>query len=112
MAWALKFAANAAASTNYAVGKKINFGFQAEVRPIRMIRCDQKYYKNTDPEPLRNRTWFVPRLPISVAVNGTNNPPSGSQPSGTVYAELENLFVNQVAPTLYTNNNPNNNPML
>lgn len=100
LAWAMQFAANPI-TDNYRIAKKSNTDFYAEVRPIRIIRCDQQYYNNTDPAALRNRTWFVPRLPISAVINGTTNPASGSPPS--YFANSQSTSDIQAVPTLYKN---------
>jgi hypothetical protein len=50
-----------------------------EARLIRLIRCDQRYYKNTDNEFVRNRLWMVPRLTDSAIANGSSKP-LGTEP--------------------------------
>lgn len=74
-AWAVRFpetpdSSSTISGEGFSVKKENNFGVQYELRPIRMIRCDQNYYTNADNQILRNRTWNVPRLPISVIVDG------------------------------------------
>lgn len=99
-AWAIRFPEAPDSSTTisgegFSVKKENNFGVQHELRPIRMIRCDQNYYTNTDNQILRNRTWNVPRLPISVIVDGKAQ-------DGNVFTSLT-YNSNSVSETLYRN---------
>jgi hypothetical protein len=79
---------------------------KAELRLVRMIRCDQKYYTNkppiNTPEVLRNRTWMVPRLTDGAICNGTypqsvlGNPPDPyTAASFTQDPQTSTIFNNQ-----------------
>lgn len=48
-----------------------------ELRLVRMIRCDQKYYSVLAPEYNANALWNVPRLTDAAICNGTNQPSAG-----------------------------------
>ena len=43
---------------------------QYEVRPIRMIRCDGRYYSTTDNPTKYWRFWAVPSININNIING------------------------------------------
>lgn len=66
------------AVSDFKVKKAHDFDDRYELRMVRLIRCDQRYYDNTSPELLRNRTWTIPRLTDSAICNGTNQPINGS----------------------------------
>lgn len=81
-AWALKFPAfdtetqSAPVSTDFKVKKGDDFYDKYELRLVRLIRCDQRYYgneyNNTGYEICANRMWHIPRLTDGAIVNGTN----------------------------------------
>ena len=100
-AWAIKFdPAVSPNSSNFKVGKKNNSTETYEVRPVRMIRCDQQYYDNDDPQGIRNRVWNVPRLPLSVVVNGTD------QFDTIYYGRVSQFQRDNIESTLYKNIDP------
>jgi hypothetical protein len=80
-AWALKFPQfdiniqSASSSTDFRVKKAHDFNDKYEVRMVRLVRCDQKYYDNNNSvEFTRNRTWMIARLTDAAICNGTNQP--------------------------------------
>lgn len=55
--------------------KKANdFNDRYELRLVRFIRCDQRYYSNSTNEQLVNSVWNVPRLTESAICNGSTQP--------------------------------------
>ena len=86
-AWAMKFPApGSETNTNlYRLRKFSDNSDKAEVRLVRMIRCDNRYFKNEGTstgqknsitqenvdERLKNNCWAVPRLTASAIVNGS-----------------------------------------
>lgn len=86
-AWALNFS-NLQDSTqidpsgNVTARKLHDYDDKAELRLVRMIRCDQRYYSNPDTEDLRNRVWMVPKLTSNAIVNGTNRATTGAPAAG------------------------------
>ena len=103
-AWAINFHTTL---TLMAIAKKDNSIFEAELRPIRIVRCDEQYYKNADPDLIRNATWFVPRFDDSIITSGTTNTISGTLPSKI---NTKNLY--DPHSNIYQNYNPNNNIFL
>jgi hypothetical protein len=73
-AWAIKFDPNttqtSANTSNYKVSKFHDLDDRLELRLVRMVRCDQRYYDQNSPETLKNSFWQVPRLTISSVVCG------------------------------------------
>ena len=74
-AWAIKFWPQPGfgadqALERFKIKKADCYNDTFELRPVRMIRCDQKYYTKDDPEDLRNNVWFVPKLPPAAIVTG------------------------------------------
>jgi hypothetical protein len=88
-AWVLKFPEfdiqnqSSPAASNFKVKKAHDFDDRYELRLVRLIRCDQRYYNNSSAELLRNRTWMVARLTDAAICNGTNQPITGSIPTYT-----------------------------
>jgi len=71
-AWAIKFdSTTSPTDTNFKVKKADNYNDFYELRPVRLIRCDQNYYDNNDDTAQRNAFWHVPRLSIAAIVKGT-----------------------------------------
>jgi hypothetical protein len=85
-AWALKFPAFASRNnvSAYRIRKMSDTEDKAELRLVRMIRCDNRYFSNEGTlngdkstaqnnvdEPLKNNCWAVPRLTASAIANGT-----------------------------------------
>ena len=86
-AWAMKFAAVGSETIPnlYRLRKFSDNSDKAEVRLVRMIRCDNRYFKNEGTstgqknsitqenvdERLKNNCWAVPRLTASAIVNGS-----------------------------------------
>jgi hypothetical protein len=83
-AWVMKFpeyninTQNAPAVSEFKIKKAHDFDDRYELRMVRLIRCDQRYYDNSSPELLRNRTWTIPRLTDAAICNGTNQPINGT----------------------------------
>lgn len=92
-AWAMKFAAPGfEGSIQYRLRKFSDTDDKAEVRLVRMIRCDNRYFKNEGTssgakntttqsnvdEALKNNCWAVPRLTASAIVNGSEQYSSSS----------------------------------
>jgi hypothetical protein len=87
-AWALKFATFDNRTTNqYRTRKMSDTEDKAELRLVRMIRCDNRYFSNEGTalgnkstaqtnvnEPLKNNCWAVPRLTASSIANGCAQP--------------------------------------
>ena len=76
-AWAMKFDPSTSTQTpsnypNYKVSKFDDFGDRLELRLVRMIRCDQRYYDNANINHLAKTSfWMVPRMTISsIALGG------------------------------------------
>ena len=75
-AWAMKFDQGPAGFEvntgldKYKIKKADCYRNEYELRPVRMIRCDQKYYNNESPEDLRNNVWFVPKLTPAAIITG------------------------------------------
>jgi hypothetical protein len=71
-AWAIKFDPNTLSQNinNYKVSKFHDLDDRLELRLVRMVRCDQRYYDQNSPETLKNSFWQVPRLTISSVVCG------------------------------------------
>jgi hypothetical protein len=103
-AWAIQFTPNPA---NQRVAKKNNTNFYAELRPIRIIRCDQQFYKNSDPDIVRNGTWFVPRFSDALITSGTNSTKTGTLPN-----KINTQALYNPESDIYKNYNPTNNPLL
>lgn len=86
-AWAMKFAPSGSETNQnlYRLRKFSDNSDKAEVRLVRMIRCDNRYFKNEGTstgqknsttqanvdEKLKNNCWAVPRLTASAIVNGS-----------------------------------------
>jgi hypothetical protein len=109
-AWAINMNPNSLA-TNVKIAKKDNFTFEAELRPIRIIRCDEQFYKNADPDLIRNATWFVPRFSDALITSGTTSTKSGTLPNKINTQELYNNSPDPESD-IYKNYNPTDNPML
>ena len=71
-AWAIKFDPSTTSQNinNYKVSKFHDLDDRLELRLVRMVRCDQRYYDQNSPETLKNSFWQVPRLTISSVVCG------------------------------------------
>ena len=73
-AWAMKFDPSTSSQTvsNYKVSKFDDFRDRLELRLVRMIRCDQRYYDNANINHLAKTSfWMVPRMTISsIALGG------------------------------------------
>ena len=76
-AWAMKFDPSTSTQTvsnypNYKVSKFDDFRDRLELRLVRMIRCDQRYYDNASTNHLAKTSfWMVPRMTISsIALGG------------------------------------------
>jgi hypothetical protein len=71
-AWAIKFDPNTTGQdiNKYKVSKFHDLDDRLELRLVRMVRCDQRYYDQNSPETLKNSFWQVPRLTISSVVCG------------------------------------------
>jgi hypothetical protein len=96
-AWAIKFdPAPNPTDSNFKVKKADNFNDFFELRPVRLIRCDQNYYDNNDDPATRNAFWNVPRLSISAIVNGSD------QYNTAFYANV-NFNVENIPSYLYRN---------
>ena len=85
-AWALKFPVFGSRDNvnTYRIRKMSDTEDKAELRLVRMIRCDNRYFSNEGTpngdkstaqnnvdEPLKNNCWAVPRLTASAIANGT-----------------------------------------
>ena len=85
-AWALKFPVFGSRDNvnAYRIRKMSDTEDKAELRLVRMIRCDNRYFSNEGTlngdkstaqnnvdEPLKNNCWAVPRLTASAIANGT-----------------------------------------
>ena len=85
-AWALKFPSFTSRDNvnAYRIRKMSDTEDKAELRLVRMIRCDNRYFSNEGTfngdkstaqnnvdEPLKNNCWAVPRLTASAIANGT-----------------------------------------
>jgi len=73
-AWAFDFSQlqlNSGESGTIKIKKLHDFNDRAELRLVRMIRCDQRYYDNNSPEKLKNTVWSVPRITENAICNGT-----------------------------------------
>lgn len=85
-AWAMKFPQyqilNPSEYSNLAnqfrIKKADDLDDKYEVRPVRLVRCDQKYYNNSSPEYLRNSVWHVPVLTDAAICNGRSQNPINS----------------------------------
>ena len=97
-AWAIKFDPTTPApiDTNFKVKKADNYGEFYELRPVRLIRCDQNYYDNNDDTAQRNAFWNVPRISISAIVNNRD------QFNNSFYAN-NNFNIEQIPSYLYKN---------
>lgn len=96
-AWAIKFWGQSGFGIDQALDrfkiKKANcFNDLYELRPVRMIRCDQKYYDNESPEDLRNNVWFVPKLTPAAIVTG--GPVRGASYSSSNISEINTIYRN------------------
>jgi hypothetical protein len=78
---------------------------KAELRLVRLIRCDQRYHTNkppiNTPEVLRNRTWMVPRLTDAAICNGTFNKSILNSPPAQYFAS--NFTQDPQTPTIFNN---------
>ena len=63
-AWAIEF------GDEFKVRKSDAFTDTHELRLVKMIRCDQRYYDDFSPEKLRNSVWNVPKLTTAAIVIG------------------------------------------
>jgi len=62
-------------STDFKVRKSHDFDDKHELRLVRLVRCDQKYWKNENiSDRCINRLWNIPRLTDSAICNGTAPP--------------------------------------
>jgi len=113
-AWAMKFGTEPNSSgvlkeADFKVKKEINDVTRYELRPIRLIRCDQRYMDNSTPEKLRNSCWYVPRLTRRVVgwhgyYNGPGiaaaYTPDNFNPTKSNYdPETETLYKNKIPPS-------------
>ena len=97
-AWAIKFDPNTSPSdSNFKVKKADNANDLYELRPVRLIRCDQNYYDNNDDTAQRNAFWNVPRISISAIVNNKDQITKTQ-----AYANL-NFNAEQIPSYLYRN---------
>jgi hypothetical protein len=73
-AWAIRFDPKTTTDGNsissYSVSKFHDLEDRLELRLVRMIRCDQRYFNQTSDQQLKNTFWQVPRLTISSVVSG------------------------------------------
>jgi hypothetical protein len=71
-AWAIKFDPSTLSqnTSNYKVSKFHDLDDRLELRLVRMVRCDQRYYNSNSDTQLKNTFWQVPRLTISTVVTG------------------------------------------
>lgn len=107
-AWAYRFPTNSSLDTGsgYRLLRRSDNNDKHEVRLVRMIRCDNRYYENTanslatpthnSRDQSKNNFWSVPRITASAIANGN------SQINGQA-----NTSWNQ-----YTQSNVNSNPEL
>lgn len=109
-AWAMMFPPfNQANNTDYEeyaplfrVKKADDHDEKYEVRPIRLIRCDGKYYNNSAPQYIRNAVWNVPILTDAAICNGRS---TLIQPNST-QAQIINgtrKFFHYSSPNSFTN---------
>ena len=117
-AWAIKFPeyndATPPSSNQFLISKKDNGQDRLELRLVRLIRCDQRYYDNNSPEKLRNRTWMVPRLSDAVICEGVaeDKTASGSSNNRTTFdASNHPEYSTPESNVLYKNNPNNSNPV-
>ena len=71
-AWAIRFdhRPDTQDPTFYKVSKFHDLDDRLELRLVRMVRCDQRYYDQNSDQQLKNTFWQVPRLTISTVVTG------------------------------------------
>jgi hypothetical protein len=106
--WAMKFDPNNPANANnYKVSKLNDYKDRLELRLVRLVRCDQRYYNDGPSEQpgfgyatTRTKFWQVPRLTLSTVASG-GNPLSyagtvtkyiGADFNGSAYVELPTIF--------------------
>jgi hypothetical protein len=92
-AWVLKFGTfnDRLTSNQYRTRKMSDTEDKAELRLVRMIRCDNRYFSNEGTaagakstaqtnvnEPLKNNCWAVPRLTASSIANGSEQSTSSA----------------------------------
>ena len=104
-AWVLKFPEHdidtqlPPSPNSFKVKKAHDFDDKYELRLVRLIRCDQRYYDNNSPESLRNRTWMVPRLTDAAVCNGTNQKIDGIYPQ----YNIANFILDPQTSTIFRN---------
>jgi hypothetical protein len=104
--WAIKFSPTDPTNTNsYKVSKVNDFKDRLELRLVRMVRCDQRYYNDSAGPGFaypttRTKFWQVPRLTLSTVASGGSplsfagsvNKYVGSDFNGSVFVELPTIF--------------------
>lgn len=80
--------------------KAHDFDDRYELRLVRLIRCDQRYYSNSSQEYAANRLWNVPRLTDAAVCNGTNQPDASG---GITYYNSSNILSDPQYQTIFKN---------